>query len=91
MGGGDILVVTAAVVLGAIAAKRVSVSWLRSRQSKKTIVPLREGLIASNMPPFASLTAVARLGMALAWRATTWTRHLGYLGFWEGMIKSVPQ
>lgn len=67
-------VVAATVVLGAItAAERVRAAT--SRYLGKHI-PLREGLIASNMSPLAGLAPVPGLGVALAGRTTTRTGHL---------------
>ncbi len=39
-------------------------------------IPLGEILITSNMPFLASLAALPGFGMALAWRPTSWTRHV---------------
>lgn len=47
-------------------------------------IPLGEILITSNMPFLARLAALPGFGVALAWRPTSWTRHVSYLYTLQG-------
>ncbi len=78
MHGCDIHVVTTAVVLRTVATVLVSKTPLANSHrggEGGVSIPLREGLVATNMAPLAGLATVAGLGVALARGTTARTSH----------------
>lgn len=77
MNRGNIHVVAATVMLGAVSAVMVSSDSTQLQfAARQTInLPLWESFVTTDVPPLACLAAEPRLGVALARRATTGTSH----------------